>query len=280
MRMSVSRLAALSAALLAGATLAACSSSSAPIAPTGNNNQVTSFPGAPVMFLQGSPNLHLGLTAADFYVDGQKVVSLPYGAATPFILSIPAGPHTITLYQVGTANPLFTAATVVLSPNTKYAIVAEGDAGAVPTAKKPQIALFVVPHYNTPATGNPAISIFNASPRNGIIDFWYNTGSAAPAPLELAAGVTVGNSSAPTSSWKTNVALTASPENMYCFGAYLTATAVLVPGATSIPAGQSPQVAPCALTITRNPGSDANFFLIDSLTALQSVLLLLNDQNG
>jgi hypothetical protein len=264
MRMSVSRLAALGAALLAGATLAACTSSGTPIAPTGNNNQVTSFPGAPLMFIQGSPNLHLGITTADFRVDGQLVVTLGYGQSTPFILSIPAGSHTVTLYDhANPTSPLFTGRIVTLSPNTKYAIVAGGDAGAA-TA---QIFLFVVPHYNTNNIGS-AMSFFNASPRAGTTSLFGRPLGTVPLPPSFSSTASVGGTGA------SNATLPASTSFQYCFAAYDPA---LMPG-TSIPGGTDPKNVACSSTF--GVPVNSNFFLIDSGIAAQSFLFLLSDQNG
>lgn len=268
MRMSVSRLAALGAALLAGATLAACSSSGVPFAPTGNNNQVNSFPGAPVRFIQGSPNLHLGLTSADFYVDGQKVVTLSYGAVTPDILSLPAGSHTVTLYQVGTTNPLFSGTIVVLNPNTKYAIVVQGDAGAG-TVK---IVQFTEAHYNTPA-GIPAVSVFNASPRAGTVDFLAN---AFNINTDTVVALSVGVDAS-----KTNVILVPSPN--YCISAYHTGTTTpLVGGYPSATSNEHTNTACTANLPSAANGQDVNIYLIDfgAFPATTSEIVSIIDQNG
>ncbi len=260
MRMSVSRLAALGAALLAGATLAACASSGAPIAPTGNNNQVTSFPGAPVRFIQGSPNLHLGITNADFRVDGQLAVTLNYFQSTSFVLSLPAGPHTVTLYDhANPTNPLFTGTLVVLSPNTKYAIVAAGDASAVLTNQKPQILLFPEPHYNTPS-GSVAVSFFNASPKAQQVGVSYNCINTGPACLNGMGNPIVGASS-------TNNILFHSVNDGWCFGAYNPIGGTVLVTGGALPAGNNPRLATCAtvqLVGTAAPFNNIDMFLIDA----------------
>lgn len=298
MRMSVSRLAALGAALLAGATLAACSSSGVPFAPTGNNNQITSFPGAPVRFIQGSPNLSLGITLADFCVDGKFVVTLDYAQQTPYIASIPAGTHAVTLYQntgAGscTANPpLFTAANVTLAPNTKYSIVAEGSA----SFGNAKLALFVEPHYNVAATANVQ-SFFDAAPNatnlNGHIDIWDNTltpGINPPATncpgsncgLNVASFLIAGGVSAAggplTGSSKVNVLLSPVLTNKYCEAAYQASMLAII--LVSRPAGNTPRSAVCTSTFTMTPGVPQNVYVIDSFTANQVNFVFFNDQNG
>ncbi|HXM18586.1 MAG TPA: DUF4397 domain-containing protein [Candidatus Tumulicola sp.] len=288
MRMSVSRFLALGAALLAGATLGACSSSGTPIAPTGNNNQINSFPGAPVRFIQGSPNLHLGITNADFRVDGQLVVTLNYAQATQFILSIPAGSHTVTLYDhANPTNPLFTGTTVTLSPNTKYAIVAGGDAGATLTNQKPQIFLFAEPHYNTPS-GSAAMSFFNASPKAQAVGVSYNCVTGGPSCLNGIGSPAVGGSS-------TNNILFHSINDGWCFGAYHpTGGVVLVTGGgfpnatTSDPRNaQCPVNAVFLIGTTTAPFNNFDMFLIDAVgvvtaapTGPSRYIVLDGQQNG
>jgi hypothetical protein len=287
MRMSLSRLAALGAALLAGVTLAACASSSAPIAPTGFNSQITSFVGAPVKFVQGSPNLHLGITAADFCLDGNFVATLPYRAATPYITSVPAGPHFLVLYTPSggavhcNSAPLFTGSVITLANNTKTLIVVAGDAGAVPTGMRPQILTFAAPHYNTP-TGQTTFTIYNASPRNSPLShFEYcirATSICDAGHTDLTGALALGKSK--------TAALLPSTGNVYCFGAYHTGTTLIIdsgfPVSTDDPAGTGcSATSPLVLSITA-PANNVELVLVDDLFNIFGSLEIpyLSEQNG
>jgi len=264
MRMSFSRLAAIGLSLLAGVTLASCASSSAPLPATGPNPQTISFPGgaAHVRFIQGSPNLNLGITVADLYIDGTYAGTFGYFTGTTTIYNLPIGVHDFKLTQTGTLFPVFLEKTMTFAANNKYAVIAEGDAGFHTT----QLALFIEPHYNTPV-GTNAISFFNASPKAGTVDFYYNCPVGGPAcKTKAGSGVIVGTSAAPTASWKTNVILVPSTAG-YCFAPYFTGGTVIVPGAVAIPGGSDPGNAQCPtgdIPVTAFGSQDVNFYLLDA----------------
>jgi hypothetical protein len=284
MRMSFSRFAAIGASLVAGVTLASCAGSNAPIPGTGPNQSVINFPGgsARVEFVMGSPQLNLGVTNADLYIDNQLAFPnffYPYsapspaasgptiiGPVTPFI-ELPFGVHDFKLVQHGTLAPTFLDQTITIKAGTKYMLVAEGDAGFHTTTW----GVFILPTYST-ANGSIAISYLNASPKAGTTDFWYNCPVPGPACRTKinSAGVTVGTTAAATSSWKTNVILFPSTNNEYCFAAYVVSTVTLVPGAVNQPdpTGSDPQNAQCPSPgVNAAPGINADFVLIDAPSA-------------
>lgn len=234
MRMSFSRLAAIGAALVAGVTLASCYSSSAPIPSTGFNPQPVGFAGNNIGVLQGSPNLNLGLTVADFYLDGKLAApGLFYGAGTPFFLSIPAGSHDFRFVQSGSLAPVFAEQVFKTTAGTKYVVIAQGDAAVHST----DVGFYVIPHYNT-SNGAAAFSFFNASPRaitvanpTGAVDVYYNCLNCN-ATL-WASNVIVGGHTSPAASWHNNVLAVLSPD--YCFSAYAHGTTT--PALASVPPG-------------------------------------------
>ncbi|MBV8172638.1 MAG: DUF4397 domain-containing protein [Candidatus Eremiobacteraeota bacterium] len=257
---------------------------------TGPNPQTISFPGgsARVEFVQGSPNLNLGISTVDVYIDNKLAFpGVPYGASTPFI-ELPIGAHDFKLVQAGTLNPVFLDQVVTLKANTKYAMVAEGDAGFHTTT----LGVFILPTYAT-ANGSIAISYLNASPKAGTTDFWYNCPTPGPAcrqELTNAAGVTVGSPAASPTSWVNNKILFPSTNNEYCFAAYFHGTTTLVPGGVNQPdpPGSDPQNAQCPSPgVNAAPGINADFILIDAPSVPPLVppggpssLVILADPNG
>jgi hypothetical protein len=192
MRMSFSRLAAVGAVLAAGVTLASCASSASPIAASGPNPAAVGFPGgsARVHFIQGSPQLNLLVNNTDMYIDNKLAFTnftYPFAAPNPALsgptvvgpvtpyIELPIGQHDIRLVQHGTTNPTFLELVFTFKANTKYAIIAQGDAGDSSTG----FGVFVEPSYNT-AAGNAAVSVFNASPRMGVVNTVLAVAIAAP----------------------------------------------------------------------------------------------------
>lgn len=253
MRMSFSRLAALAVALTAGVTLASCASSSAPIAGTGPNSQVFSVPASIVQFIQGSPNLHLGITNVDLYIDGKLVGGGPFDfESNSGQIAVPPGAHDFKLVQAGTLNPVFLEKVFTTAANTKYLIVSGGDASNHSTV----LFFFVVPHYNTPAQST-GLSVFNASPRTGTADF-YATGNSLPIDFELGFGVVVGGSS-------TNTIV--GPMGNFCMSAYTGGTFTLRGGWPEDTSDEHLAPMPdCSQTLPPAPdeGPNINFILVDS----------------
>jgi hypothetical protein len=330
MRMSFSRLAAVGAVLAAGVTLASCASSASPIAASGPNPAAIGFPGgsARVHFIQGSPQLNLLVNNTDVYIDnklafpnfyypfagpggagcpatGAVIPVVPatsgpvcVGPVTPYI-ELPIGQHDFRLVKHGTAQPTFLEAVVTLKANTKYAIVAEGDAGYFTTT----FGVFIEPVYATPV-GIRSSSVFNASPLAGTLDFWYGcanpngpcTSTGFTGTL-LGGGITVGGLGAAAASWKTNVLLKPSPTGNYCFGAYPAGSATIIP-AINAAAGppnatwpafsaDDPQNLVCATSVAIGPGTSTNFYVLDAPstppqvpTNGPSTVLAVPDQNG
>lgn len=275
MRMSLSRLAALGLAFMAGVTLASCASSSAPFPGTGPNPQHFSFQGNNIGVLQGSPNMNLGITVADFYIDNQLAAPfLTEGAGQPFFLSIPAATHDFKFLQAGTQNTLFLDTTFKTSAGTKYLIIAQGDAAVHST----DIGIYQIPHYST-SNGAVAFSFFNASPRAGTVDVWYDCFNCV-APVKMATGVTVGSHLSPTTSWKNNVLGVVS--GGYCFSAYATGTTT--PVLASNPAGSDAHAGTgacnTALGLNLTGGSDSDFGIIDSGAAPGILMGFFVDMNG
>ena len=319
MRMSFSRLAAVGAVLAAGVTLASCVSSANPMGASGPNPDAIGFPGgsARVHFIQGSPQLNLGVNNLDVYIDNKLAFTnfeYPFacfpagincpGSNGPVVLSpaptgpvvvgpvspyieLPIGTHDFRFLQHGTGAPVFLEAQFTLKANTKYAIIPEGDAGFHTTA----VGIFVEPVYNT-SNGAVAASTFNASPKAGTIGMYYNCPlPGASCQSSIGSAVTVGNATAPTSSWKTNVLLLPSTGGQYCFGAYI--GAVLIPGGAlfgnPLPAGTDPKnfQCPAGSTVIAGNGLNVNFYVIDlpSLPPIvppggPSTFLSLGDTNG
>jgi hypothetical protein len=309
MRMSFSRLAAVGAALAAGVTLASCASSAAPVAASGPNPAAVGAPGgaARVHFIQGSPQLNLGVNNLDVYIDnklafpnfvypftGLTIAGAPVpavsgpvvvGPVSPYI-ALPIGTHNFRFLQHGTGAPVFAEANFTLKAGTKYAIITQGDAGFGTVG----VGIFIEPVYAT-SNGAIAISYFNASPKAGSTDFWYNCPVGGLAcKTRAASAVTVGSAAAATSSWKNNVILFPSTNNLYCFGAYNAGLATLIPGGgvnNPDPIGSDPQAAQCPIGVNAAPGTNANFYLIDlpSLPPLvppggPSGFIILPDTNG
>jgi hypothetical protein len=302
MRMSFSRLAAVGAALTAGVTLASCVSSASPMAASGPNPAAIGFPGgsARVHFLQGSPQLNLGVNNLDIYIDNKLAFTnffYPFAASVPAVtppvvvgpvtpyIELPIGLHDFRFTQHGSATTVFLETTFTLKANTKYAIIPEGDAGFSSTT----VGIFIEPIYAT-SNGAVAVSYFNASPKAGGTDFWYNCPvGGPPCRTKINGGaVQVGSPAAAAASWKTNVLLLPSTGGQYCFGIYEGGTVTLVPGgASALPGGTDPQNAQCAASIVAGNGLNANFYLFDqpSLPPLvppggPSVLLAIGDTNG
>jgi hypothetical protein len=288
--------------LVAGVTLASCASSQTPLPASGPFGQPIGFPGgsARVHFIQGSPQLNLGVTNTDLYIDNKLAFPnfyYPYsapvpatsggvtGPVTPYI-ELPVGPHDFKLVQHGTLAPTFLDQIITLKAGQKVAMIAEGDAGFHTTA----FAEFLEPVYAT-SNGAVAGSTFNASPKAGTIGLYYNCPlPGASCASSIGSAVTVGTAAAPTTSWKTNVLLLPSTGGQYCFGAYT--GAVLVPtigGLNPIPVGTDPKNAQCpaGVAVIAGNGLNVNFYLIDlpSLPPIippggPSALLALGDTNG
>lgn len=296
MRMSFSRFAAIGASLVAGVTLASCASSSAPIPGTGLNGQVVSFQGAILFFLQGSPQLNLGISTVDLYIDGKFSGTYPYGCSgppvcfgdeplsvPPLLFNLPAGPHDFKLTQVGTLNPVFLEKVLTLKAGTKYALVAAGDAGNSNT----RFDLFVVPHYNT-TTANASVTVFNASSRAGTVDVDSFCDPDGPALIcnpdyEFASDVSV-DSSQVAAEGLPGPGIPLIPAPTYCISAY-------PPGTTTpLLAGWPTQTSDESLDINcegaiKN-GQNVNFFIIDFGQAPvpapppNSIIIGVPDQNG
>ena len=254
MRMSLSRFAALGVALLAGVTLASCASSASIVAASGPIAQPFGTNNARVRFVQGSPNLNLGITTVDLYIDGRFAGTFPYGVVSPVLYSLPAGTHTFALFQAGTLNTVFAATSFALTAGTKYAVVAAGDAANHST----KLMLFIEPKYATPS-GNWAVSVFNASPRAGTVDFLVR-GFNILIDTPVGTGIIVGSPMAPVASWKLNVLPPPSP--LVCISAYPTATTTPLISGWPLPISDEHTGINCNLGV---PGSTAtlpgtNFF--------------------
>jgi hypothetical protein len=274
MRMSFSRFAAIGASLVAGVTLASCASSSAPIPGTGPNSQSLSFAGNNIGVLQGSPNLNLGITVVDFYIDGNLAApGLGWTGGLPFFLSIPAGAHDFKFVQAGSLAPVFADQVFTTKAGTKYLVIAQGDAAVHST----DVGFYQIPHYNT-SNGAAAFSFFNASPRAGPVDVYYNCFNCATATL-WASNVIVGSHASPTASWKNNVLALLSGQ--YCFSAYAHGTTT--PAIASVPTGADAFTdTGCAAGLNLISGPvDLDFGIVDNLTPPGGTFMgFFTDQNG
>ena len=291
MRMSLSRFAALAAALLAGVTLESCASSSAFVAASGPNPQPFSVNAARVRFIQGSPDLNVGVTTVDLYIDNRFAGTFPYGAVSPDVYSLPAGVHDFRLVQHGTLAPVFLDKQFTLTAGTKYAVVAAGDAGEAalcPPVASPTrtcLMLFVEPKYNT-AAGNTAVSVFNASPRAGFVDFRAN-GFDLATDTVVGLFLSVGSPAAPPASWKLNVAITPPGPEM-CISAYSAGTTTPLVGGWPTAASDEHLDLNCTATLppspptTPVPSPNLNLYLIEfgASPATTSLIVTIFDQNG
>jgi hypothetical protein len=262
MRMSLSRLAAFGLAFMAGVTLASCASSSAPFPGTGPNPQTISFPGGAsrVRFVQGSPNLNLGINLVDLYIDNKFAGTYSYGTVGAWIYSLPIGVHRFQLVQAGTTNPVFLDSTFTVTANNKYTLIAQGDAAVHST----KFTFVTTPHYTTPS-GAVAASFFNASPRNSPAVMFYNCMTGGPACLNGVASNTI---------------LFHSVNDGWCFAAVNGVTVV-----GSNPLGTNPVTGTCATVFlvptTTAPLNNIEFFLIDDVATPGSILLTsTGQQNG
>jgi hypothetical protein len=267
---------------------------------SGPNPAAIGFPGgsARVHFIQGSPQLNLGVTNADLYIDNKLAFTnffyafappvpaisgpLVIGPVTPYI-ELPIGQHDFRLVQHGTAFPTFLETVVTLKANTKYAAIAQGDAGDSSTA----FGLYVEPVYNTSNAG-AAVSVFNASPRTKneavacaptcTMDFLANALNINTDTL-IGSGLTVGTPTGTvTGSWKLNVLLVPSPS--YCISAYTHGTTTPLVGGFPTAASDEHLDANCTATLAG--GTNVNLYLIDlgvsPLTT--STILAVPDTNG
>lgn len=275
MRMSLSRFAALGAALMAGVTLASCASSSAPIAASGPQAQPFSFAGNNIGVLQGSPDLNLGLVAADFYVDNRFVATLPFWSiGSPFFASIPAGTHDFKFTQVGTQFPLFADQAFTTKAGTKYLIIAQGDAAVHST----DVGVYIIPHYAT-SNGATAFSFFNASPRAGAVDVYYNCFNCVAA-VKFASDVIVGGHTSPMASWKNNVLGVVS--GGYCFSVYAAGTTTPLIASVPLASDAVADTGSCSTASGLNltGGTDRDFGIVDDFFSTGTSMGFFLDQNG
>jgi len=304
MRMSFSRLAAVGAVLAAGVTLASCASSAFPVAASGPNQNPIGFPGgsARVVFVQGSPQLNLGVNNTDLYIDGKLAVTnffyppafapispapsgpVVVGPVTPYI-ELPIGVHDIRLTQHGSGAPVFQDFAITLKANTKYAVVYQGDA----VDGTAGVGIWVQPVYNT-ANSGAAVSVFNASPRTAkagaactptcrtdVLEIAFNVAT----DTVVATGLTVGSLAALTSSWKNNVPQI--PSQQYCISAY-TSPALPVPGplVAGFPTPTSNEHTNTNCTQNLLGGANLNLYIIDLgvSPATTSIIVGVPDTNG
>ncbi len=124
-------------------------------------------------------------------------------------------------------SPTFLDQIVTVAAGQKITVVAEGDAAYHTTT----FGIFTMPVYQTPV-GIRAVSVLNASPNAGTLDFWYSCpapalcGDGTNAGTAIGTGITVGTPGKVTTSWKTNFLLKSSTTGTFCFGAYVGAAII------------------------------------------------------